>query len=221
MHGCVKCVGLGAAASAVLVCVSAAAATPVKVDNIRWEFYQGGFAQEDPLAPQVVQEFYRDKANSSVKRVLGETSFRSEAAISNALERRPDGIVFTSQVSMEAEAEVWERAPQGQAAAFAGLTMLQLDIEITDRPQLYTGEHELVGKDGAIGSGSVLTPGVYSFWYYNPFALDVSVDAGPGESAASATMREFRFEFASVPAPGGAALAGSMAVAVLGRRRRR
>lgn len=220
MHGCVKCVGLGAAASAVLVCVSAAAATPVKVDNIRWEFYQGGFAQEDPLFPEVVQEFYRDTPSSTVKRVLGETSFRSEAAISNTVQHEPNGIVVTSVVHMTAEADVWNRAPQGHAGAFAGLTMLRMDFEVTGRPQLYTGEHELLGKNGAIGSGSVLEAGVYSFWYHNPFVLDVNVEARPGESASAFTTREFRFEFTTVPSPGGAAMTASLAAVVVRRRRR-
>lgn len=217
----VKLVGLGAAAS-LAVCLfatSPAAANPVTVQAITWEYYQGGTAKEAPQVVETTDAFFQNLPTNTVTGTLAGATYTSTASMLNATTSDAGAFTFASFAALRAEASVDLATAMGSADAFATLSRYDVLFEVTGEPQYYFGTRTLEGPEGApFVDGDVLAPGLYAFSYFNTFGLDAQLTVAPGESGFDEATVEFRFEFSPIPGPASAMLA---APAVLALRRRR
>lgn len=221
MSSRVECVGTGVAA---LLCVCAvgvrpAAATPVTVHSLDWQFYQGGYAQQDDNNFDFAQESMFNVPSRTVSLTIGGATFNSIASIQHTTLNDDVSFSFSTVATLRAEASVDAGSPMGAADAFAGLSLLAVVFEVSGAPSMYVGDEPLESPNGQIFSGDVIQPGMYEFFYSRPLVLDAQTWAGPGESTFDEVTRSFNFEFV-VPAPG-AALLAAPTVVMLARRRRR
>ncbi len=211
------------AAAAVFAAAPAASlAQTVQLENLSWEFYHGGYAQADSSDFETVQDHWAERTSHEVSRTLGGASFRSSSLITAGTLSEGQAQVVSVSFTMVVEAEVAAAASGGLAHAFAGLSRLTFDVLLRDVPHAYTGSLSLFDAQGAEYSGGmILNPGTYSYFQYDPFAVDVSTSyfVLPGNSEYRLERRGVTLGFTPVPAP--ASLGLLAAAGLLTARRRR
>lgn len=210
------------AAAALAAAPAVSLAQSVQLENLSWEFYHGGYAQADSSDFETVQDHWAGRTSHEVARALGGASFRSSSLITaGTLTEGPSQVVSVS-FTMVVEAEVAAGSPGGLAHAFAGLSLLSFDVLLSDVPHAYSGSLSLFDAQGAEYSGGmILNPGTYSYFQYDPFAVDVATSyfVLPGNSEYRLERTGITLGFTPVPAPASLAMLG-MAGLVAARRRR-
>lgn len=198
--------GLVTAALAGLCWVASAASGGVTITYLAADSYEtGGYVQEDVRHFRVTQNGqvgWSPPTNASSSKHLSSTDtlgpaffsadvFADHLIAATSTSLMLDVVVHTSVLSSVAVG--W---PEGQAEGFAYGGAVAADFTLTKYPYFYMGDNTLnvIGSSGTFPSGTVLSPGVYSFsrTFVGPFT-SIKAHDGETKSVSDVASRHYRF----------------------------
>jgi hypothetical protein len=145
-------------------------ASLVDVTAMSWEFYQGGYVQEDVDSWHHEQQHVPGSPKHHVlSMTLGPAIADSEANMDIVQTEAAGTFNFSATFALSVFAEADNGFPAAAAQAFSGVSAFEVHFQVHADGLTYMGPEPLWSGAETFPSGSVLSPGLYSFWYSEAF----------------------------------------------------